>query len=225
MFTGIIEDTGTVTALRSEGSVVRLGIRTCLDVSETRLGDSIAVDGVCLTVTALAPDASSPGGAVLTFDVGPESLRVTALGRLAPGTQVHLERALRMGGRLDGHLVQGHVDGVGRIAARKQDGETLQLRIEAPAPILRLCIEKGSIAVSGVSLTLNVLHHDAFEVWLIPHTLERTHLGERKVGDPVNLENDLIGKYVERLLGRGRGSEALGGVTWELLEKSGFGSQ
>lgn len=217
MFTGIIEAIGTVEQVQHAQSVVRLAVRSDLDLSTTRLGDSIAVDGVCLTATAL-----DVGGGKVTFDVGPESLRVTALGRLKTGTRVHLERAMQMGGRLDGHLVQGHVDGVGTIASRRPDGDTLHLRVNAPADILQLCIQKGSIAVSGTSLTINALDDDAFEVWLIPHSLERTVLGELKVGDTVNLENDLIGKYVQRLLGGGGAGGATGGVTWDTLRKAGF---
>lgn len=217
MFTGIIEAIGTVEQLQHHGSVVRLGIRSELDLSAVKLGDSIAIDGVCLTVTSF-----DVGAGKVTFDVGPESLRVTALGRLKPGARVHLERAMAMGGRLDGHLVQGHVDGVGTIAARRRDGDTLHLRVAAPRAILQLCILKGSIAVSGTSLTINALDDDAFEVWLIPHTLEETILGELKVGDEVNLENDLIGKYVQRLLGASGSGGATGGVTWETLRKAGF---
>lgn len=216
MFTGIIEAIGTVEQLQHDGSVVRLSIRSDLDLSTVKLGDSIAIDGVCLTVTAFDASAGK-----VSFDVGPESLRVTALGRLKTGTRVHLERAMAMGGRLDGHLVQGHVDGVGKIIGRRPEGDTLHLRVSAPREILELCILKGSIAVSGTSLTLNALDDDAFEVWLIPHSLEKTVLGELKVGDEVNLENDLIGKYVQRLLGAG-GSGATGGATWETLRKAGF---
>lgn len=213
MFTGIIESVGTVLSVRPQGSVIRLTLKSDLDLATTKLGDSIAIDGVCLTVTTV--DASA---GTTSFDVGPESLRVTALSRLKPQARVHLERAMQMGGRLDGHLVQGHVDGVGTVAARRLDGETLHLRIACPASILGLCIPKGSIGVSGVSLTLNALDDSGFEVWLIPHSLQRTHLGERKVGDPLNLENDLIGKYVQRLLG----GSADQGVSWDLLQKSGF---
>ena len=212
MFTGIIEDIGTLTALTPAGEVVKLQVQTALDLSDTKLGDSIAINGVCLTVTELA-------GSLVAFDVGPESLAVTALGRLAVGDRVHMERALRLSDRLGGHLVQGHVDGVGTLAARTQSGDTLQLTIACPPQILALSIQKGSIALDGVSLTINALDDETLSVWLIPHTLEQTVLGERKVGDPINIESDLIGKYVARLLG-GRPKES--GVTWELLAKSGF---
>lgn len=214
MFTGIVEDKGTIRSLAPKGEVVRLQVATALDLRDTELGDSIAVDGVCLTVTALQHGSPT----LVSFDVGPESLRVTSLSRAKVGAKVHLERALRLSDRLGGHLVQGHVDGVGRLRKREQAGDTLKLDIEAPPEILRLCIPKGSICIDGVSLTINELSSDGLSVWLIPHTLERTHLGERRVGDPLNLENDVIGKYVERLLGRGRE----GGVTLELLERAGF---
>lgn len=213
MFTGIIEDTGRVARIGKSGAVVRLDVETKLDLGPCRLGDSIAVDGVCLTATEL-----DPGAGRVSFDVGPESLRVTALGRLQPGSRVHLERAMQMNGRLDGHIVQGHVDGVGRLLARRPEGETLHLRIGAAPDLLGLCIPKGSIAVNGTSLTINVLDDQAFEVWLIPHTLERTRLGELQVGDEVNLENDLIGKYVQRLLGAAPAK----GLTWEKLREHGF---
>lgn len=214
MFTGIVEDTGTIRSLARDAEVVRLEVETALSLEDTKLGDSIAVDGVCLTVTALSHGSPTR----VCFDVGPESLRVTSLSRAKPGAKVHLERAMRLSDRLGGHLVQGHVDGVGRLRRREQAGDTLKLDIEAPPEILRLCIPKGSICIDGVSLTINALSSDGLSVWLIPHTLERTHLGERKVGDPLNLENDVIGKYVARLLARGRE----GGVTLDLLERAGF---
>lgn len=214
MFTGIVEDIGIIRALEHQGEVVHLRVETALSLEDTKLGDSIAVDGVCLTVTALAPGSPT----VVSFDVGPESLRVTSLSRAKAGAKVHLERALRLSDRLGGHLVQGHVDGVGRLRKREQAGDTLKLDIEAPPEILRLCIPKGSICIDGVSLTINALTSDALSVWLIPHTLERTHLGERQVGEPLNLESDVIGKYVARLLGKG----AEGGVTLDLLERAGF---
>lgn len=214
MFTGIVEDIGTIRAMRHERAVVRLDVETAIDLSDTKLGDSIALNGVCLTVTHLE-------GRHVSFDVGPESLRVTALSRLKTGSRIHLERALRLADRLGGHLVQGHVDGVATLESRGADGDTLKLRFRAPPEVTRLCIHKGSIAIDGVSLTLNSVDEAGLEVWLIPHTLGQTRLGELKVGDPVNVENDLIGKYVERLLKPG----ASGGVTWDLLAQSGFTSR
>jgi len=216
MFTGIVEDAGVIRAMERSGPLVRLVVETRLDLADTKLGDSIAVDGVCLTVTAM-------DGPRVSFDVGPESLRVTSLSRATVGAKVHLERALRLSDRLGGHLVQGHVDGTGRVRARRAEGDTLKLDLDVSPEVLRLCIPKGSICIDGVSLTINELWDDGLSVWLIPHTLERTELGERRVGEPVNLENDVVGKYVERLLhGEGSG-QAGGGVTWDLLERSGFG--
>jgi riboflavin synthase len=213
MFTGIVEETATVVSTTREGAITRLTLRTALDLTDTRLGDSIAVDGVCLTVTALSPKDS------VSFDVGPESLRVTSLGRLRTGSRVHVERALRVGDRLGGHIVQGHVDGTGVVRETRSVGDTLIVEIEAPREVTSLIIHKGSITVSGVSLTVNAVTDDGFSVWLIPHTLERTHLASLQVGDLVNLENDVIGKYVERLL---KGPGKSGGVTFELLREKGF---
>jgi riboflavin synthase len=212
MFTGIVEDTATVMSTRAS-TVTRLTLKTALDLSDTKLGDSIAVDGVCLTVTELLPRGE------VSFDVGPESLRVTSLGRLRSGSRVHVERALRVGDRLGGHLVQGHVDGTGTVRATRAVGDTLIVDIDAPQTVTALIIHKGSITVSGVSLTVNEVTDHGFSVWLIPHTLERTHLASLRPGDVVNLENDVIGKYVERLLS---GSGRKEGVTFELLRSQGF---
>lgn len=220
MFTGIVEDVAQVVDLRHVGDVVCLEVTTQLDLGDTKLGDSIAVNGVCLTVTALV-HAVGAGATRVRFDMGPETLRVTALAALTRGGGVHLERALRLSDRLGGHLVQGHVDGVGTLVERRTHHETLELRFEAPAAVLALCIPKGSIAIDGVSLTLNQVDERAFEVWLIPHTLERTRLSEVRVGDRVNVENDLIGKYVRQLLG-GHAPGTRAGVSWELLERAGF---
>ncbi len=213
MFTGLVEDTGTVTALSTTSSGQRLTVRTRLPLAEVKLGDSIAVDGVCLTAVDVADDC-------VAFDVGPETLRVTAFAQnLRVGRRVHLERALRLSDRLGGHLVAGHVDGVGRVTGTRPQGDALFVRIAAPKAVVDLCIAKGSIAIDGVSLTLNVVDDDGFDVCLIPHTLGATHLAAMKAGDVVNLESDMIGKYVQRLLVRGA---APSGVTWDLLQKSGF---
>lgn len=195
MFTGIVEDTGVVQRIErtSEGGA-RCVVTTALDLGDTRVGDSIAVDGCCLTAVVIAPGE-------VAFDLGPETLAVTKLGDLQAGSRVHLERALRLSDRLGGHLVAGHVDAVGTLERRVPAGDALLLRFAAPSSITRYCVHKGSICVDGVSLTLNVVDDQGFEVGLIPHTLEKTHLGELKVGERVNLEADLIGKYVERLLG------------------------
>jgi riboflavin synthase len=196
VFTGLVEEVGPV--LGREGSRLAVGASMVLDGSD--LGASVAVNGVCLTVVARGPDR-------LEFDLGPQTLAVTALGSLRPGDGVNLERPLRLGGFVGGHLVQGHVDGVGRVAGRRPDGDAAWLRVEWRNPALTaLLIPKGSVAVDGVSLTVATLGPDAFEIMLIPHTLAHTTLGRVAVGALVNLEMDMIGKYVQRALElRGRG--------------------
>lgn len=219
MFTGLVEDIGVVSTFSPRGAVIQLGIDTTLDTSEIKLGDSVAIDGVCLTVTKI-------GSHALFFDVGPESLRVTALDGIQIGRRVHMERALRLADRLGGHLVQGHVDGIGVLRTRKETGDTLELGFHAPPSILKYCIPKGSICLSGVSLTINSLHEDGFDVWLIPHTLEKTHLGELRIGDKINVESDLVGKYIERFLTVGAvgESDASPGskITMGFLAQNGF---
>jgi riboflavin synthase len=196
MFTGIVEEVGRV--LAREGSRLAVGASAVLDGSD--VGASVAVNGVCLTVVARGRDR-------LEFDLGPETLTVTALGDLRSGQGVNLERPLRLGGFVGGHLVQGHVDGVGRVAARRPDGDAAWLRVEwRSPPLAALLIPKGSVAVDGVSLTVAALGADAFEIMLIPHTLAHTTLGGVVPGARVNLEMDMIGKYVLRALElRGRG--------------------
>lgn len=193
MFTGIIEEMGTVKSLsvRSESAKIQLVARKIL--ADIRLGDSVAVNGVCLTVASFTPQG-------FTADVMPETLRRTNLLELKPGQQVNLERALALGGRLGGHLVSGHIDGAGRIRDRRLEENAVSLWITAPPEILRVIVSKGSIAVDGVSLTVADVSHDAFLVSLIPHTAAQTTLGSRAPGETVNLENDIIGKYVERFL-------------------------
>ncbi len=188
MFTGIVEQCGVV--LRAGA---RLEVRTALDLSDTKLGDSIAVDGCCLTVVDMLPG-------VVAFDLGPQTLAVTTLGELGAGDRVHLERALRFADRLGGHLVAGHVDAVGTILALAPDGDALIVRVGAPASVLRYCVMKGSVCIDGVSLTLNAVDDAGFAVGLIPHTLAVTCFAALTVGSRVNLEADLIGKYVEKLL-------------------------
>ena len=193
MFTGIVEEIGTVVAVERAGEDARLRLRGPLVTEGTRIGHSIAVDGVCLTVTDVADGT-------FAVDVMPESLRRSTLGDLAVGSAVNLERAVLAGGRLDGHIVQGHVDGVGRIAARRPGPRWDEVDVALPATLGRYVAEKGSIAVSGVSLTVTHASDEAFGIALIPTTLEVTTLGRLGVGDRVNLEVDVIAKYVERLL-------------------------
>ena len=190
MFTGIVEELGAVVAQAGGQLVVRA--RTVRETAE--LGASVAVNGVCLTVVECLPDG-------LRFDVGPETLRVTALGDLSPGDPVNLERPMRLGDFVGGHLVQGHVDDVGQIAAVGRDGDTARVRIQWRGhAIAAQLVPKGSIAVDGISLTVAALDADAFEVMVIPHTLAVTTLGRAAVGRRVNLETDMIGKYVQRVL-------------------------
>ncbi|MBX9244573.1 riboflavin synthase [Actinotalea ferrariae] len=196
MFTGIVEEIGTVVAVERGTGDARLTLRGAVVTQGTRLGDSIAVDGVCLTVTDLDGDRFG-------VDVMPETLARSTLGALAPGSAVNLERAVRADGRLDGHLVQGHVDGTGTLLSRTPGARWDDLRLALPPSLARYVAEKGSIAVSGVSLTVTGVDDASFGVSLIPTTLEATTLGTLAPGDPVNLEVDVIAKYVERLLAGG----------------------
>lgn len=193
MFTGIVEELGTLADLVRMADSARITVRGPLVTAGAKHGDSIAVNGVCLTVV----DVES---GTFTADVMGETLRRSALGGLRVGDPVNLERAAALSDRLGGHLVQGHVDGVGTIAARESAEHWEVVRIAMPAALSRYIVEKGSISVDGVSLTVSAVLPDAFEVSLIPTTLRLTTLGSRAVGDPVNLEVDVIAKYVERLL-------------------------
>jgi riboflavin synthase len=196
MFTGIVEEMGEVVHLTDAGGdAAVLAVRGPLVTTDARHGDSISVNGVCLTVTA-----NTDG--IFTVDVMGESLRRSSLGVLRPGSHVNLERAAIVGSRLGGHLVQGHVDGVGRIVAREPADEWEVLRFALPPELARYVVEKGSITVDGVSLTVMAVGPDTFDVGLIPTTLKLTVLGTKSVGDPVNLEVDVIAKYVEKLLNR-----------------------
>ena len=196
MFTGIVEDVGQITRVEPLPSAEarRLTVRARLLDEEQPLGASLAVDGVCLTVTAWRAGE-------IDAEVGPETLVRTTLGSLAPGARVNLERPLQLGVRLGGHMVAGHVDGVGRIASVLPRAEAVDLTVSAPAELLRYVIEKGSIAVDGISLTVNAVDAATFTVSLIPHTQSATTLAAKGPGGAVNLEVDLIGKYVEKLVG------------------------
>lgn len=195
MFTGIVRERGTVAAIDGGEAGVRLRIDAPETAAQAAVGDSVAINGVCLTVT-------ERNGTSLSFDAVPETLSRTALGRLAAGSAVNLEPALRAGEPLGGHYVQGHVDGVGRVRSIEPEGDGVRLAVETPAELLRYCVEKGSITVEGVSLTIAALRDHGFEVALIPHTLAETTLATLAPGDPVNLEADVLAKYVERLIAR-----------------------
>jgi len=193
MFTGLVEEAGTVVKIVPGKRSAQFTVRAPRVHQDAQLGDSIAVNGCCLTVVAQEDD-------LLTFDAVPETLARTNLGELAPGVAVNLERPLAVGARLGGHFVQGHVDGVGTIRAILPEENAVVMEIGVPPPLRRYLVEKGSITVDGVSLTVAEVRPESFTVWTIPHTREITTLGERRVGDRVNLECDLLGKYIERLL-------------------------
>jgi riboflavin synthase len=193
VFTGLVEEAGRVAQVRPGGGGARLEVAAGAVLEGLAVGDSIAVNGACLTVVELAHGS-------FAVDCVAETLRRTTLGGLGPGDPVNLERPMRLGDRLDGHIVQGHVDGVGRVRDVQPEGDGAVLAIEPPAALLRYIVEKGSIAVDGVSLTVAARLRDAFTVALIPHTMAATTLGRAATGRPVNLEVDVLAKYVESLI-------------------------
>ena len=193
MFTGIVRERGRVAGIAGGKDGVRLEIEAAETAAAVATGDSVSVDGVCLTVTAVREGRMS-------FDAVPETLRRSSLGGLAAGNEVNVEPALRAGDPLGGHYVQGHVDAVGRVRSVEPEGEGRRIWLDAPGEVLRLCVEKGSVAVQGVSLTVAELDEAGFAVALVPHTLAATTLGALEPGDDVNLEADVLAKYVERLL-------------------------
>jgi riboflavin synthase len=194
MFTGLVADLGTVTAVDSTNDGVRLNVKTSL-AGELSEGDSVAVNGVCLTATAIADG-------IFAADVMHESLRRSSLAEIAEGSSVNLELPLRASDRLGGHVVQGHVDGVAVVRETREDGFARVVTFDVPSDLLRYVVEKGSIAVDGVSLTVSAIDETSFSVSLIPETLERTTLGTAEPGRPVNLEVDVLAKYVEKLVNR-----------------------
>jgi len=193
MFTGIIEEMGAIATLEKTLAGTKLTILASTVMGDLKIGDSVSVNGTCLTVV-------SRGECDFSVEVSPETLSVTTLGGMAAGTPVNLERAMKLNERIGGHLVAGHVDGIGVILSRHQEGNTIFFTIGASPEILRYCIAKGSITVDGISLTINEVSERGFSVAVIPHTAKVTTLGLKRVDDTVNLESDLIGKYVERLL-------------------------
>jgi riboflavin synthase len=196
VFTGIVRERARVAAAEGGADGVTLTIEAPETAAGCALGDSVAVNGCCLTAVAIA-------GGRIAFDAVPETLARTALGRLTPGAPVNVEPALRAGEPLGGHIVQGHVDGVAAVRSLEREGDGVRAWFDAPPELLRYCVEKGSIAVDGVSLTVAALDDRGFAVALVPHTLAVTTLGALAAGDPVNLEVDVLAKYVERLLHRG----------------------
>lgn len=214
MFTGLIQAIGQVRTIEGSADAGTLWITSALVHDNLSLGESIAVNGVCLTVTGWDSDSFS-------LDVSPETLRTTTLGSLPPRTAVNLERALRLSDRLGGHLVAGHVDCVGTVRQKRKEHNAVYFEFAAPAPALRYVVAKGSVAIDGVSLTVNQVFSDRFSIMVIPHSLEQTCLKERRVGDPVNIETDLIGRYVERFVAH-PGEANSGSLSREFLAKNGF---
>ena len=195
MFTGIVEETGSVVGVETRADIVSVRVRAARVLSDLPPGGSLAVDGCCLT--AVARD-----GDVLTFELTPETMRRTAFGsRLQPGVRVNLERPLKADGRFDGHIVQGHVDGVGRVVALRRLGESAELLIEAPPELERYLVLKGSVALDGISLTIAALEGTALSVAVIPHTFANTAMRDRRPSDRVNIECDILAKYVAKMLG------------------------
>ncbi|MBI5968957.1 MAG: riboflavin synthase [Deltaproteobacteria bacterium] len=198
MFTGLIRDIGKIQSIERRGGGIRLTISTHLDLSQTKIGDSISVDGACLTVVKLS-------GHIFTMDVSPETRQRTTLSAAMVGQEVNLEMPLKMSDPLGGHLVSGHVDGTGEIVETTPQGNSTRYRFRVPVEISRYLIEKGSVAVDGISLTITECQDQEFSVNIIPHTAQATTLGRKKVGDRVNIESDLIAKYVEKFVRRQEG--------------------
>jgi len=209
MFTGLIENTGRVISTKKMGAGLKLFIRPEFDM-ELQIGDSVSINGVCLTVVET--------GKEIAFDISPETTRSTNLGELKINDKVNLERPLKPTDRLGGHIVTGHIDGIGSIKDKKQKGEYTFYTFEAPAEILKYIVKKGSVAVDGISLTVIGLNSRTFSVAIIPHTLTATNIGDKDIGAKVNLEVDIIGKYVEKFMNRKETNSSLA----ELLKEKGF---
>jgi riboflavin synthase len=220
LFTGIIESFGTIKRIESQGEGKILHIGCDLDVSQSKIGDSIAVNGACLTVVSIEKNA-------FKVDMAPETVERTTFKHLTSGSKVNIERALRLSDRIDGHLVSGHIDGTGIISSIIRKSNAVIIKIDVPQKIAADMIEKGSIAIEGISLTVNKCSDKDFEVSIIPHTADITTIGLKRVGDEVNLETDMIGKYVKRILmGSISKNDALPkgktDISMELLARNGF---
>ena len=215
MFTGIVEELGTIRSIRRGAASAVLSIGAEAVLSDLRIGDSVAVNGVCLTATGV-------DGSGFTADVMHETLQRSSLGALGPGSRGNLERAMAADGRFGGHIVSGHIDGTGTIAERRRDDNAVWYTVSAPPALLRYIVEKGSIAIDGISLTVASVEADRFSVSVIPHTAAVTLLGAKGPGDVVNLETDIIGKYVERLLRPADTPAARSGISLEFLAENGF---
>lgn len=218
MFTGIIEEIGTVKNIVKGSRSIKLAIAARKVLENTNLGDSIAVNGVCLTVTALGRDG-------FTADVMPESMSKTNMGALKPGDRVNLERALTLASRLGGHIVSGHIDGTGEIIAMEKDDNAVRVTLTSVPKVMKYIVPEGSVALDGVSLTVAQLGENDFTVSLIPHTAQVTTLLDKKVGDRLNIENDVVGKYVERLLSfsdKNAAAEKKSAISLSFLHENGF---
>ena len=218
MFTGIIESIGKIAKMEKRGGDVRLHIATGkLDLSDVVLGDSIAVNGVCLTAVVLPGDG-------FVADVSNETLSLTSLGQLSTGSPVNLEKALTMSTRLGGHLVSGHVDGLGEVVAKSEDARSIRFTVKAPDELAKYIAHKGSITVDGTSLTVNAVKGAEFELNIVPHTAQETIMSEYEVGRKVNLEVDLVARYLERLLLGDKAADAYaeGGLNMQKLMEAGF---
>lgn len=215
MFTGIIEEIGTIQGIQHGSQSAVLSIRCNKVLEGTKVGDSIAVNGVCLTVTEMNGDGYHA-------DVMAETLRRSSLGALKPGSRVNLERAMAADGRFGGHIVAGHIDGTGRIEGIEKDETAVWYRVSAEPEVLRYIVEKGSITIDGISLTVAAVTEKDFQVSIIPHTQANTVLADRTVGDVVNLETDIIGKYVEKLVTGGQPEKKESKLTMEFLAEHGF---
>lgn len=210
MFTGIIEEIGVVKSIRHGSKSAQIAIEADKIFSDLKIGDSVSTNGVCLTVTSIQKN-------IYTADVMNETLSRSALGKLVPGSKVNLERAMAADGRFGGHIVSGHIDGTGTIKQIKQDDIAIWYTITTKPEIMRYIVEKGSIAINGISLTVAKAERDSFRVSIIPHTAKETTLSLQKVGSVVNLENDIVGKYIEKFT-----APSGGGITKEFLLKNGF---
>lgn len=212
MFTGLIEDTGRVASFHRRGDAGVLTVETALPAADIAIGDSVAVNGACLTITARSDRT-------LTFDVSPESISRTTIGKLCSGSRVNLERALRLGDRLGGHIVSGHVDCAGHLIRSENRSGNHQLQFTLPPEHARYLVEKGSVTIDGISLTVNAVSQVGFSVNIIPHTYDSTTLAYLRIGDLVNIETDIIGKYVERLTSPWKSE---GGLSMKTLVENGF---